>query len=298
MYKRLVVIFVVALFAITVGIFTFSVSEVEAQADYSGHTVVLGMAEHFTDPSSGEGERVEYFQSDLGNGQLDHDFVYNDPRADWDTIPDISLAVKEGNTSADVNLEDQVNWMYDSVYAWQNLQCSALSITSFPGSSDPGLVENFFAGGGLNLDLIEADVTQVGFRGVSAIFPPGTSTLGVAYTLFWVDGNGEFTDIDNNGKIDIAFREIYYNDQYEWADNGVEGRQDDGTRVFDFPTVAIHEAGHGLSAAHFGNIGRQNGVLVAHPRAIMNAIYGGTYRDIGGRDAGSHCSNWAQWPNN
>lgn len=298
MIKRLFATFVVTAFAFALGLFAFSVTEVEAQ-DYSGHTVVLSYAEILTDPASGEEGRVVYFQNDLGNGQLDHDFVYNDPRNSWDTIPDISFAVKEGNTSADVNLTNQIGWMHDSLYAWQNLQCSGLSMTGFAGNSAlPGLVENFFNGGGLDLSLIQADVTQVGFRGVGAIFSPGTSTLGVAYTLTWVDENGNPSDIDNNGKVDVAFREIYYNDQYEWADNGVEGTQPDGTRVFDFPTVAIHEAGHGLSAAHFGNIGRQDGQLVARPRAIMNAIYGGTLRDLAGRDQGSHCSNWAQWPNN
>lgn len=267
--------------------------------DYSDHTLVLGMAEYITDPASGEMGGVEYFQRDLGNGQLDHDFVYNDPRAAWDAVEGLSFGAKYDNTSADENLENQDFWLSESLRAWENLQCSGLELTENTiSSATPGLVENFFAGGGLNLGLIEADVTQIGFRGVSAIFPPGTSTLGVAYTLFWTDAEGNFTDIDNNGKIDAALREIYYNDQYEWADNGIEGPQADGTRVFDFPTVAIHEAGHGLSAAHFGNIGRLKGELVANPRSIMNAIYGGLLRDLAGRDVATHCSNWAQWPGN
>lgn len=68
--------------------------------------------------------------------------------------------------------------------------------------------------------------------------------------------------------------------------------------TIDFPTVAIHEMGHGFSMAHFGMIARKKGELVAHPRAIMNAIYGGQLREPTGRDLGSHCSNWSQWPNN
>lgn len=290
--KRLLILF--SLLALVV---VLSVSVASAQDPYAGHTMVLGIAEHLVDPLTGEGERVEYFQRDLGNGQLDHDFVFNDPRATWDTVPGLSFGVKYGNTSADVNLTNQSFWLEESMRRWERLQCSNLTLTeNAVNSGTPGLVENFFAGGGINIGLVQANVTQVGFRGVSAIFPPGTSTLGVAYTLFWVDANGELTDIDNNGKIDAALREIYYNDQYEWADNGLEGTQPDGTRLFDFPTVAIHEAGHGLSAAHFGNIGVQGGSLVARPRSIMNAIYGGILRDLAGRDVASHCSNWAQWP--
>ncbi|MGJ3237476.1 MAG: hypothetical protein ACFE0Q_02105 [Anaerolineae bacterium] len=306
MIKRLFVTAVVAAFAVAVGLFAFSATETLAQEDLSGHTLVLGIAEYITDPESGEpGGMIVYsdaafevLQRDTGNGQLDHDFVYNDPRAAWDTVEGISFGVKYGNTSADANLTNQAFWFSESLRIWERTNCSALTLTENSISNAPGLVENFFNTGVIDINLVQADITQVGFRGVSAIFPPGTNTLGVAYTLFWTDAEGNLTDIDNNGKIDAALREIYYNDQYEWADNGLEGTQPDGTRLFDFPAVAIHEAGHGLSAAHFGTIGVRNGRLVTNPTAIMNAIYSGAQRELTGRDRGSHCSNWAQWPNN
>jgi hypothetical protein len=268
--------------------------------DYEGHTVVLGYAELLTDPLSGEAGRVIWFQKDVGNGQLTHDFVYGDPRAFWKgTHQGITYAVKEENISTDANLTDQIGWLHRSIDVWDQVLSSDLTLRENPASPGlPGLVENFFAGGGINLGLVDADLTQVGFRGVSPIFPPGTSTLGVTYTLFWVDENGNLTDIDGNGKIDLALREIYYNDQYNWADNGLEGRQPDGTRLFDFPSVAIHEVGHGFSIAHFGNIGVKDGFLFAKPRTVMNAIYGGILRDLTGRDIASLNSNWAQWPNN
>lgn len=300
-----------AVIAVLVGLISMTTAQVAAQdglnqgGDYAGHTPVLVMAEYITDGTVPGGEeyfvsdeQLEVLQRDTGNGQLEHDFVYNDPRASWDSIADISFAIKYDNTSADANLTNQQFWFEESFRIWERETCSGLSLTGVTGnSSAPGLVENFFAGGGINLGLIEADITQVGFRGESAIFPAGTSTLGVAYTLFWTDENGEFTDIDNNGKFDAALRELYYNDQYEWADNGLEGTQPDGTRIFDFPAVAIHEAGHGLSAAHFGTIARQKGELKVSPEAVMNAIYSGIQRELNGRDRGSHCSNWAQWPN-
>lgn len=270
-------------------------------ADYSGHTAVLGYAERITDPLSGEAGGIEWFQKDVGNGQLGHDFVYGDPR---NAVNDggyagVSYGIKTDNTSDDVNLENQDFWFRESVDVWNQERCATLALQENDvDSATPGVVENFFAGGGIDISLVEADLTQIGFRGVSPIFPAGTSTLGVAYTLFWTDASGNLTDIDGNGKLDVAFREIYYNDQYDWADNGLEGRQPDGTRLFDFPTVAIHEVGHGLSSAHFGNIGVKDGFLFAKPRTVMNAIYGGTLRELTGRDAAAHCANWAQWPNN
>ncbi len=267
--------------------------------DYSDHTVVLAYAEIITDPASGEAGRVEWFRSDLGNAQLSHDFVYGDPRRSWNgSNPGITYAVNTGHQSSDANLTNQIGWMYDSIFAWDNLTCSNLGLSENATSpANPGLVYNYFNGGGLNLALIDADLTQVGFYGAGPLFAPGTSTLGVTYTLFWVDGNGNYTDIDNNGKYDAAFREIYYNDQYDWSDNGLEGRQPDGSRYFDLPSVAIHEVGHGFSQAHFGNIGIQDEALKASPHTIMNAIYGGIQRELTGRDIGGHCSNWAQWPN-
>jgi len=48
-----------------------------------------------------------------------------------------------------------------------------------------------------------------------------------------------------------------------------------------------------------GNISiKNNGYLKASPRAVMNALYTGPYRDLKGTDNGGHCSIWGQWPQN
>lgn len=306
MIKRLFATFIATVFAFALGIFAFSATEVEAQ-DYSGHTPVLVSAEYLT--IDGEGHGIQYYidqarfeslQRDSGNGRLSQDFVYNDPRNNLfdGGIPGVSYAVAENNTSADANLENQVFWLYESVNVWQNVQCSGLDVTVVNSDNNfPGVVNLFFQTGTISL-IQQADLTQVGFLSAAEFpyFAANPNVLGVAFTLSWVDANGNLTDIDGNGASDVAFREIYYNDQFEWTDNGVGGER--GSGLIDFPTVAIHESGHGVSAAHFGSIGRQGGELVANPRAVMNAIYGGTLRELTGRDAGSHCSNWANWPNN
>ncbi len=272
--------------------------------DYTDHTVVLTTAEYLTADGQGgveffvDGANFELLQKDSGNGQLSQDFVFGDPRnALFDGgVPGVSYAAAEFNTSADVNLEDQVFWLYESAYVWASERCSNLELTIIDSdNSFPGIVNIFFQTGTIPL-IQEADLTQVGFLSAAEFpfFAGNPNVLGVAFTLSWVDGNGQLTDIDGNGKSDVAFREIYYNDEFEWSDNGVGGER--GSGIFDFPTVAIHESGHGLSAAHFGSIGRQGGELVAHPRTVMNAIYGGTLRKLTGRDVASHCSNWAQYP--
>ena len=292
----------VVVFAAILGLAVFGApSAPQATAsDYSGHVPVLAFAEIITDPISGQAGRIDILRQDLGNGQLSHDFVYNDPRrAEFNGgKAGVTYAVNTGFPSADANLTNQVQWMYDSILIWNASVCADLTLSENSiASGTPGVVKRYFDTGVINEDWV-ADLTQVGFLSAAQFpyFGANPNVLGVTFTLFWGDENGNLTDIDNNGKFDVAFREIYYNDQFEWADNGVEGVQPSGPRVFDFPTVAIHEAGHGVSAAHFGTIGRKDGRLVANPRTIMNAIYGGTLRTLAGHDQAATCANWAQWP--
>ncbi|RLA28419.1 MAG: hypothetical protein DRR11_16705 [Gammaproteobacteria bacterium] len=284
-----------------VAALAFSVIGVQAHAqDYSDHRAVLAYAETITDPLSGEAGKIEIFRQDKGNGQLNHDFAYNDPRRAIFNggDPGVNFAVHPSNGSADTNLTNQGFWNTESVDIWNREACSNMEISQTGSSGNPGVVELYFQTGQI-FAIWEADLTQVGFLSAAQFpyFAANPNVLGVTFTLTWVDGAGNPTDIDGNGKADVAFREIYYNDEYEWADNGLEGTQPSGVRLFDFPTVAIHEVGHGVTAAHFGLIGVQDGNLVAHPRSIMNAIYGGTLRELHGRDRGANCSNWAQWPN-
>ena len=53
-------------------------------------------------------------------------------------------------------------------------------------------------------EAILADIQHAGWRDIN--FAGGT--VGVTFTFGFVDAFG-FTDIDDNGKLDVAFREIY-----------------------------------------------------------------------------------------
>jgi hypothetical protein len=306
MHKRPAAVLISAVI-LTTTMSAMASASVEADQDPESAQVVLFSAEALT--ADGSGPEIEYFldaeemppwiQQDLGNKQTLQDYVYNDPRRALFNggIPGVAHGVQEANTSADAGLSDQIGWMYRAVDTWDAQQCAAMDLTVNDIDADrPGIVERFFATGALTLTH-QADLTQVGFRspGQFPYFAANPNVLGVAFTLVWVNPDGTPSDIDGNGKTDVAFREIYYNDAFEWVDDGVLGER--GSGVFDFPAVAIHEVGHGLSQAHFGNIARNDdGSITARPKAIMNAIYGGIQRDLLGTDVAGHCSNWTNWP--
>ena len=232
-------------------------------------------------------------QKDVGNKQLAFDFVPNDPRRSWSGAPGGST----DNITYAVDQVDAVplspglsaaatNAAIDAAMAtWDARQCSDLDITRVPDFGlDIGIVA--FQNGLGGSPFVFGDVQFAGFSDIN--FAGGI--LGVAFTFRFIDGAGNTTDIDNNGKGDTAFREIYFDPSWQWTDGSFPG--------IDVESVAVHEAGHGLSQAHFGNIFVKKGVVKASPRAVMNALYQGELRDLRGTDNGGHCSNWGQWPNN
>ncbi len=140
------------------------------------------------------------------------------------------------------------------------------------------------------------DISEVGF--LPALFfetflGPGASesVLAVTFTFVFIDGNGNPTDINNDGYSDTAFKEVWYNDRFLWtADKNETG--------VDIQTVALHENGHALGFGHFGKIfiTRGNGKLHVAPRAVMNAIILGPQRELLGTDKASYSSIYGDWP--
>ena len=238
----------------------------------------------------GSGQTV--FFSDRGNKQLSSDYVPNDPR---NALPGTSIPyLVDGTqlvTASGMNTLDPINTVMDT---WNSVTCSkgldivGLGVTPF----DIGFVSNFFFGFGGSDGFYPGIILQAGVLPrafFDAIAPGGGSgILGVTFTLTWTE------DINADGVGDVAIKEIYYNDAFNWQDVVTTGSG------VDFETVALHETGHALSQAHFGKVSRtdSNGKIHFSPRAVMNAGYSGVNRVIGATDRAGHCSNWGNWPNN
>jgi hypothetical protein len=249
------------------------------------------MVEYLT--GAGDAAGAEVISKYVGNKQLEHDFVPFDSRRAWSgsltgTDDDITYAVDQtldavppfGGLSA-----AQTDAAIDRAMAtWDGQTCSHLPITQNPDYGiDIGVIAYQYGFGGSGYIL--ADVQHAGWRDINF----GGGVIGATFTFVFIDGSGNPTDIDNNGKQDVAFREIYYDPSFSWAD--------DGATDVDVEAVALHEMGHGLSQAHFGNIFFMNdGSVKRAPAAVMNSYLLGQTRTLLGTDVGGHCANWGPWP--
>lgn len=290
------------------GTYSPALAELNSHLVTSGAAFRLEMAEIVAgDESENAGQTV--FANDRGNKQLSSDFVPFDPRRgglrEIFYLVDLSDGATVDVVSPNETSTQTEGAIDGAMVTWENVNCSDLPLIKLADTgADPDLVDGFLGFGGLGTPF--ADVTHAGWLPKAffdALAPGGGSfILGVTFTFIFIDDQGTPdpaddvpTDIDGNGKTDTAFREIYYNDNFDWGID-VPGF----FPVFDVETVALHEAGHGLSQAHFGKIFRtnSNGKLHFAPEAVMNAAVFGQKQSLLGTDNGGHCSNWASWPNN
>jgi hypothetical protein len=244
-------------------------------------------AEYLTAPS-GEDFGGTVLAKDVGNKRLPDDFVAHDVnREPWSgpvggSNDNITYAVDQtgdavpplgGLTAAQTDAA-----IVRAMNSWDAVNCSDLSLERNDDFGiDIGVVADILGLGGS--PFVVADVQHAGWRDINFA---GT-VLASTFTFVFVDDAGNLTD-------DVAFREIYYDPSFPYADNGVSN--------IDVESVALHEAGHGLSQNHFGKIWlTNNGELARSPFAVMNAGYTQPIRELTGSDNGGHCANWANWPN-
>lgn len=251
-------------------------------------------AEYLTDGTNNRMGNIIYF-NDRGNKQLDADFV---PGQSFDDTDDISYYVDNNRSLQNFNTSVTEAAIDRAMNTWDNITCSELGMYKIPYD---GRTTGFFTAilGELGLPFTGsfdyvADVVHAGWLPRSFfdfIFPEdgGDYVLGVAITIIFVNEEDEPLDSNNDGKIDVAWREIYYNENISW---------NDGANI-DIETTALHEAGHGLSQAHFGKAFTTlaNDKLHFAPRAVMNAGYSGVLTTIEETDNAGHCSLWSSWPN-
>lgn len=264
------------------------------QLEAMGENVRIAVVEYYTAWEK-VGQTVYFDDRAL---QMGSHWVPGDPRRGG--FYDITwLSDQVDGKPDDVALEDTQAAIDRAMATWDGVTCSTIPLTQLPDyGMDWGYVQWLLGFGGI--PGWYADITHAGWLPGDFFDiidpdpgpPPGsTYILGATFTYIWVD-SGEPTDIDNNGKEDVAFREIYYNDEFPWGINT-------GWPI-DVETVVLHETGHGLSQDHFGKLLKtdKNGKFHFAPRAVMNAGYTDVQQHLTGTDLAGHCSIWGAWPYN
>ncbi|SDR87399.1 hypothetical protein [Gramella sp. MAR_2010_147] len=257
-------------------------------------------AEYITNGEDGKMGNTVFFNNG-GNKKLAGDFL---PFEFLDESPNISYFVDQTRPSKDLGIEVTTVAIDRAMETWDGITCSDLGIFQYVPETttstgyivklvyDLGLMATDLGGSYEYFgDVVHSGWLPAEFFDVPEIFGPeggSDSVLGVTFTIQFTDEFGNAVDLDNNGKYDVAWREIYYNDAFTWNDGS----------TYDVETIALHEAGHGLSQAHFGKafLSGGNGRLHFSPRAVMNAAYSGIQTEINKTDEAGHCSNWASWP--
>lgn len=250
------------------------VNNVNAQLEANGAEYRLEQADYITQDGANEVGRTIFF-NDVGNKQLASQWVKGDVRRGGFT--DIAYLVDGVDAAPGLSIATTTAAIDRAMTTWDNVQCSDIPITNLGVvPADVGFVQFLSGLGGLPFPLF--DITHAGW------LPLAPGVLGVTFTFNFVGG-----DTNGDGKADTAFREIYYNVNEPW---GI-----DTAFPFDVETVALHEAGHALSQAHFGKLFRtdKNGKFHFAPRALMNAGYTGIQQRVKGTDKGGHCSIWGSW---
>ncbi|MCG6889224.1 MAG: hypothetical protein LJE92_06510 [Gammaproteobacteria bacterium] len=256
------------------------------------------MVEYVTADSNRVGNTV--FFKDVGNKRLEADFVPFDPRrTNWSrpvtgrsdsityAIDTTSDAVPPLGGLSAMQTEEAI---VRAMATWDNVRCANIPIVRNTADGvDLGVAAWLDSSGSRGGPFIYGDIQHAGWDDIDWPDPVLAATV-----IFWFDdppGSGNFTDIDNNDKFDVAFSEIYYDPSFPWAVHGLP------TPEVDVETIALHEAGHGLSQGHFGTMTLSTtGKVKFVPAAVMNAGLFAPRQNLLGTDIAGHCGIWSQWP--
>ena len=260
--------------------------EINELLEDMGENVRLEVVEYYT--AWNEMGQEVFFNN--RSKQLKSHFVPYD--ADRFGVSDIYwLSDQVDGTAAGLTQTQTQDAVDRAMATWDSVNCSTIPLVKLPDQNfDWGYTQSLVGMGGFPGWI--ADLTHAGWlpgRFFELTLGPGASAdvLGATFTFIWAGP----TDIDNNGKYDVAFRETYYNNEFPW---GI-----DTDWPIDVESIVLHETGHLLSQGHFGKLFRTktNDKLHFAPRSVMNSGYTGIQQVLTGSDIGGHCSIWASWPN-
>jgi hypothetical protein len=169
--------------------------------------------------------------------------------------------------------------------SWVGTSCFSgkIGMVKRPDSgADPDIFDGLLGYGGFG-DYRLADIVHAGWM-PPAFFDDvngpgsGETVLAFSVTFIYIGPDGKPSDFNQDGYLDTAANEIYYNQAFTWLLGTGHG--------IDLESVALHELGHSLGIGHIG----------APLEAVMNPVYAGEHRSLNPLDQAALCSVWGTWP--
>ena len=288
--------------------YSAQLDELRQQSAASGTSdVTLAGAEYITTPSGFDAATSQTVITNDRTHLTGWQFVPNDPRRGGrssityvvDQSDGSALTLLANNTVASIPNSSTEPVIDLTMTKWQtDTGCNGPAIVKVADSGANIDVADDLVFGRRPLGVPIADITHAGWinRNFFNVIAPGGANyvLAVAITWVFIDQNGDPTDIDNNGRYDLSFVEIYYNRGFGWSPLG----EQENTQNIDIESLVQHESGHALGLDHFGRIfltRNDSEIDDIHyaPRAVMNAVYVSTFRELTGTDKASFCRLWA-----
>ncbi len=222
-------------------------------------------------------QQIDYFRADGSRASArlypkDYGWIADDSRRRADGS-NLDVMFDESNGSVGSLAAKAIGQAVDRASAtWSADDCLAKMplVKVDDTGGDVTVLDDLLDGGTLG-DPFAADIVVGGFsKGLDAIFSP--ETLAFSVTFIFVDGNGKPTDVDEDGRLDTAHNEIYFNPDFDWTLDPTAGG-------FDIETTVLHELGHSIGLGHFGT----------PPVSVMNPVYGGVRRELSPIDHAALC---------
>jgi len=158
--------------------------------------------------------------------------------------------------------------------------------------ADPDVYDSFLGVGAYGAIYL-ADIVHAGWLPQS-FFELATGSpdkfLAISITFVFVNPlTGQPTDMNDDGYLDSAFNEVYYNNVFGAPDGSAPDKPwgiDVSLPGYDVESLALHESGHSLGLGH----------IDPPPDAVMNPIYAGRRQVPLSADRAALCALWESWP--